>query len=92
MSGIKSFLENPYLKDKMKREGKKIGEIMSGKDDEIEGLLVEGVSKYESEKEWALGVKGEKYLNKYAYYNADGEGEPELHEEILASNYDAKTK
>jgi hypothetical protein len=36
----KTFKDNPYFKEKMKRESKKIGEIMSGKDDEVDSLVV----------------------------------------------------
>ncbi len=36
----KTFLDNPYLKEKMKVEDKKLAEIMGGKDDEIDGLQV----------------------------------------------------
>jgi len=38
--GHKTFKDYPYYKEKMKKESKKIGEIMSGKDDEVDGLIV----------------------------------------------------
>ena len=36
----KTFKDNPYLKEKMNKEHKRINEIMSGKDEEIAGLQV----------------------------------------------------
>lgn len=88
----KTFKDNPYFKEKMLKESKKINEIMSGKDEEIDFLMIQGTNKYKAEKEWANSIKGEKYWNSMAFLNKDGEGEPETTEEILLIQYDAKTK
>jgi len=53
---------------------------------------VEGENKYKMEKDWALNIKGEKYWNRNAFVNPEGEGEPEHTEEMIAASYDAKSK